>query len=46
MGEINRIAQNPSVAQKMSEATKAFKHPDAADKIAQEIVAIALTHTS
>lgn len=46
MGEINRIAQNPSVAQKMSEATKAFKHPDAADKIAQEIVAIALTHAS
>jgi UDP-N-acetylglucosamine--N-acetylmuramyl-(pentapeptide) pyrophosphoryl-undecaprenol N-acetylglucosamine transferase len=46
MAEINRISENPAIAKKMSDSTTAFKHPDAAEKIAREIVNIALTHVS
>jgi UDP-N-acetylglucosamine--N-acetylmuramyl-(pentapeptide) pyrophosphoryl-undecaprenol N-acetylglucosamine transferase len=42
--EIDRILQNPQMREKMSVAAKGFSHPDAADKIAQEIINIALTH--
>ncbi|HEY9480789.1 MAG TPA: UDP-N-acetylglucosamine--N-acetylmuramyl-(pentapeptide) pyrophosphoryl-undecaprenol N-acetylglucosamine transferase [Candidatus Paceibacterota bacterium] len=42
--EIDRLVTNPAIAQKMKEAAGAFAHKDAADKIAREIVNIALSH--
>jgi UDP-N-acetylglucosamine--N-acetylmuramyl-(pentapeptide) pyrophosphoryl-undecaprenol N-acetylglucosamine transferase len=44
LSEIDRVLQNQDMRQKMSVAAKAFAHPDAADKIAREIINIALTH--
>lgn len=44
VAEINRIVDNPEVWQKMAEGAKSFAKLDAAEKIAQEIVAIALQH--
>lgn len=42
--EIDRILQNQALRDKMSLAAKAFTKPDAADKIAREIITIALSH--
>jgi UDP-N-acetylglucosamine--N-acetylmuramyl-(pentapeptide) pyrophosphoryl-undecaprenol N-acetylglucosamine transferase len=42
--EIDRIMNNPEEQAKMSEAAKSFQHPDAAHKIATEILNIALSH--
>ncbi len=44
LGEIDRILQDNNLKQKMSTAAKNFTHPNAADKIAREIINIALTH--
>ncbi len=44
ISEINRIVDNPEVWQKMSDGAKSFAKTDAADKIAQEIVNLALQH--
>jgi len=44
IGEIERILQDKKLQEKMSIAAKAFTHPDAANKIAREIINIALTH--
>jgi len=42
--EINRIFDNPKVAEKMKKGAKHFAIPDAAKNIAEEIVGIALAH--
>lgn len=42
--EIERIMQNPQLAQKMREAAKNFARADSAHLIAQEVMKIALTH--
>lgn len=42
--EVDRLITNPDVLAKMSAATKVSQHPDAARKIATEILNIALTH--
>lgn len=42
--EVDRLIANPDVLAKMSAATKTSQHPDAARKIATEILNIALTH--
>lgn len=42
--EVDRLIGNPDLLAKMSDATKASQHPDAARKIATEILNIALTH--
>lgn len=44
VSEIKRILENESVSKEMSEGTKLFVHPDAEDKIAEEIIKIALSH--
>ena len=44
VSEINRIVGNPDTWSKMSEAAKKFSNLEAAQKIAQEIFAIALEH--
>lgn len=44
LAEIERVIENPSVAQEMIKNTAKFRNPDAADKIAREIINIALTH--
>ncbi|MEK7551944.1 MAG: UDP-N-acetylglucosamine--N-acetylmuramyl-(pentapeptide) pyrophosphoryl-undecaprenol N-acetylglucosamine transferase [Patescibacteria group bacterium] len=44
VSEINRILENPTVAEKMTSSAKNFAKPDAADKIAEEILNIALEH--
>lgn len=43
-GEIERILSNPAERGKMSAAAKTFFKPDAAEKIAREILNIALRH--
>lgn len=45
MSEIFRIIDNKSVSNVMIDNTKKFKNPDASDKIAREIINLALTHT-
>jgi UDP-N-acetylglucosamine--N-acetylmuramyl-(pentapeptide) pyrophosphoryl-undecaprenol N-acetylglucosamine transferase len=42
--EVDRLLGNPDLLAKMSTATKTSQHPDAARKIATEILNIALTH--
>lgn len=42
--EVDRLISSPETCAKMSAATKASQHPDAARKIATEILNIALTH--
>ncbi len=42
--EINRLMDNPEERKKMSEAAHAFARPDAAQKIAIEILELALEH--
>lgn len=44
MGEIDRVLMDKDLLTKMSFAAKQFAIPDAADKIAKEIIKIALTH--
>lgn len=44
IGEIDRILNNHALREKMSSSAKEFNKPDAADKIAREIINIALTH--
>lgn len=44
INEIERILQNTDLQAKMSASAKAFTHPEAANKIAREIINIALTH--
>jgi len=44
IGEIERILQDKNLQEKMSVSAKNFTHPDAANKIAREIINIALTH--
>lgn len=44
VSEIDRILGDEKVAQEMSEGTKKFVHPDAEDKIAEEIIKIAIMH--
>jgi UDP-N-acetylglucosamine--N-acetylmuramyl-(pentapeptide) pyrophosphoryl-undecaprenol N-acetylglucosamine transferase len=43
--EIERIVEKPGVAEAMKKGTESFAHKDAADKIAREIIKIALSHT-
>src|ERR1035437_2239464 len=42
--EVDRILQNPDIAEKMKQASKSFIKPDAAHAIAEEIMKIALRH--
>ena len=44
MGEIDRILQDKNLREKMSISAKAFAKPDAANKIAREIINLALNH--
>ena len=44
IGEIDRILNDKKLIEKMSAAAKGFSKPDAADKIAREIIGIALSH--
>lgn len=44
MAEIKRILDDPAISAKMIAATKTFAIRDAADKIAKEIIRIALAH--
>lgn len=44
--EIERILNNPELCQSMKTATKQFVHPDAAKKIAEELIKIGLRHES
>jgi UDP-N-acetylglucosamine--N-acetylmuramyl-(pentapeptide) pyrophosphoryl-undecaprenol N-acetylglucosamine transferase len=44
LGEIDRIIQDKNLREKMSIAAKNFAQPEAADKIAREIISIALSH--
>ncbi len=44
LSEIKRIVENPELKQRMADAARAFAKPDAAEKIAHEIIRIALTH--
>jgi UDP-N-acetylglucosamine--N-acetylmuramyl-(pentapeptide) pyrophosphoryl-undecaprenol N-acetylglucosamine transferase len=44
LNEINRILQSKELREKMSVSAKSFIHLDAADKIAREIITIALSH--
>ncbi|MDQ5901653.1 MAG: UDP-N-acetylglucosamine--N-acetylmuramyl-(pentapeptide) pyrophosphoryl-undecaprenol [Patescibacteria group bacterium] len=44
VSEINRILGDENISKQMSEGSKLFVHPDAEDKIAEEIIKIALTH--
>ena len=46
IAEVRRILGNPALASKMSAATASFAIRDAADKIAREIINIALAHES
>ena len=42
--EIGNIVDNKNIWEKMSQNAKAFNKPDAATKIARELVNIALSH--
>lgn len=44
--EINRLMGNASLRQKMAEGARSFKKPDAARKLAEELIAVALEHES
>jgi UDP-N-acetylglucosamine--N-acetylmuramyl-(pentapeptide) pyrophosphoryl-undecaprenol N-acetylglucosamine transferase len=44
ISEIEKILENPILRQKMKDAARAFAKPDAAKKIAEQILDIALTH--
>lgn len=44
IAEIERILQDKNLQEKMSNSAKNFTHPDAADKIANELINIALSH--
>lgn len=44
VSEIDRLMENPAEREKMSAAAKAFARPDAADKIAREVLGLALEH--
>ena len=44
LAEIRRILENPTISSKMITATQTFAVRDAADKIAREIINIALSH--
>lgn len=44
--EIDRIIEKPEIARAMRAGAEAFAHRDAADKIAREIIKIALSHVN
>lgn len=44
LAELEKIIENTETAQKMKTSAKTFARPDAADKIAKEILGIALEH--
>jgi UDP-N-acetylglucosamine--N-acetylmuramyl-(pentapeptide) pyrophosphoryl-undecaprenol N-acetylglucosamine transferase len=44
LAEIERLLNSKTLLDKMSSAAKGFAHPEAAKKIAREIVDIALSH--
>jgi UDP-N-acetylglucosamine:LPS N-acetylglucosamine transferase len=44
MAETDRILENKELQTKMKEATKTFVKPDAARKIAEEVLKVALSH--
>lgn len=46
IAEIHRLMDDKSQQEKMKRAAKQFAHPDAAKKIAEELIRIALTHES
>lgn len=46
VSEINRLMENPSLREQMSKEAAQFKKPDAAKKIAEELVAVVLEHES
>ena len=45
MSEIDRILENPAISQAMKKGAESFTHKDAAEKIAREIVNIAIDHS-
>jgi UDP-N-acetylglucosamine--N-acetylmuramyl-(pentapeptide) pyrophosphoryl-undecaprenol N-acetylglucosamine transferase len=45
MSEIDRILENPAISQAMKKGAQSFTHKNAAEKIAREIVNIALDHS-
>lgn len=44
VSEVDRVLQDKTMQEKMSIAAKNFAHPEAANKIAREIINLALTH--
>lgn len=46
ISEINRLMENHSLREQMSKEAARFKKPDAAAKIAEELIAVALEHES
>jgi len=45
LAEIDRIIDNPKLADTMKKGAMSFSHKDAAEKIAREIISIALNHS-
>lgn len=44
VSEIDRLMENPAEREAMAQAAKAFARPDAAEKIAREVIELALEH--
>lgn len=44
IAEIDRVIENPDQIEKMKKGAKEFAHPDAARKIAEEVIRLALKH--
>lgn len=44
IAEVDRILESPEIIQKMKDGAKEFAHPDAARKIAEEVIEIAIKH--
>jgi len=44
ISEVERITNDPTISEKMSQSAKAFAKPDAANTIARAVLDIALEH--